>query len=100
VALAAIPVTGQQQTVVRVGTLKLVGGAPLFVAQDRGYFRREGVDIRFVYFGAVAPVATAVVTEDVEVGRRAPPVPYSTFPAAAPKSGSSQTGVRSGLGIR
>jgi NitT/TauT family transport system substrate-binding protein len=66
--LLAIPAAGQQPAVVRVGTLKLVGGAPLFVAQDRGYFRREGVDVRFVYFGAAAPVATAVVTGEVEVG--------------------------------
>jgi len=66
--LLAIPAAGQQPAIVRVGTLKLVGGAPLFVAQERGYFRRESVDVRFVYFGAAAPVATAVVTGDVEVG--------------------------------
>lgn len=66
--LLAIPAAGQQPATVRVGTLKLVGGAPLFVAQDRGYFRQEGVDVRFVYFGAAAPVATAVVTGDIDVG--------------------------------
>jgi NitT/TauT family transport system substrate-binding protein len=66
--LLAIPAAGQQPATVRVGTLKLVGGAPLFVAQDRGYFRQEGVDARFVYFGAAAPVATAVVTGDIDVG--------------------------------
>jgi NitT/TauT family transport system substrate-binding protein len=66
--LLAMPAAGQQPAAVRVGTLKLVGGAPLFVAQDRGYFRQEGIDVRFVYFGAAAPVATAVVTGDVEAG--------------------------------
>jgi len=67
-ALLALPARGQQPVTVRVGTLKLVGGAPLFVAQERGYFRQEGIDLRFVYFGAAAPVATAVATGDVEVG--------------------------------
>jgi NitT/TauT family transport system substrate-binding protein len=66
--LLALPARGQQPVTVRVGTLKLVGGAPLFVAQERGYFRQESVDVRFVYFGAAAPVATAVATGDVEVG--------------------------------
>jgi NitT/TauT family transport system substrate-binding protein len=66
--LVALPAPAQQPAAVRVGTLKLVGGAPLFVAQERGYFRQEGIDLRFVYFGAAAPVATAVATGDVEVG--------------------------------
>jgi NitT/TauT family transport system substrate-binding protein len=68
-AVLGLPAAGQQAAaVVRVGTLKLVGGAPLFVAQERGYFRQEALDVRFVYFGAAAPVATAVVTGDTEVG--------------------------------
>jgi len=58
----------QAPAVVRVGTLKLVGGAPLFWAEERGYFRQEGLDVRMVYFGAAAPVATATATGDVEVG--------------------------------
>lgn len=62
------PAYGQAPAAVRVGTLKLVGGAPLFLAEERGYFRRESIDVRFVYFGAAAPVATAVATGDVEVG--------------------------------
>ncbi len=61
-ARAQVPAT------VRVGTLKLVGGAPLFWAEERGYFREEGLDVRMVYFGAAAPVATATATGDVEVG--------------------------------
>ena len=68
IAFLGLPAPAQQPTTVRVGTLKLVGGAPLFVAQERGYFRQEGIDLRFVYFGAAAPVATAVATGDVEVG--------------------------------
>ncbi len=62
------PAPAQGPVPVRVGTLKLVGGAPLFWAQERGYFRQEGLDVRMVYFGAAAPVATATATGDVEVG--------------------------------
>ena len=58
----------QAPTVVRVGTLKLVGGAPLFWGVNKDYFRREGLQVQFVYFGAAAPVATATVTGDVDVG--------------------------------
>ena len=58
----------QAPTVIRVGTLKLVGGAPLFWGADRGYFRQEGLQVQFTYFGAAAPVATATVTGDVDVG--------------------------------
>ena len=72
-ALAAVLVLGgtvaaQGPVTVRVGTLKLVGGAPLFWAEERGYFRQEGLDVRMVYFGAAAPVATATASGDVEVG--------------------------------
>jgi len=62
------PGASQAPAVVRVATLKLVGGAPLFWAEERGYFRREGLEVRIVYFGAAAPVATATATGDVEVG--------------------------------
>ena len=58
----------QAPAVIRVGTLKLVGGAPLFWGVDRGYFRQEGLQVDFVYFGAAAPVATATVTGDIDVG--------------------------------
>lgn len=67
-SLAAVSGMAQAPTAVRVGTLKLVGGAPLFWGADRGYFRQEGLQLQFVYFGAAAPVATATVTGDVDVG--------------------------------
>jgi len=66
--IAASSSPAQTPTAIRVGTLKLVGGAPLFWASDRGYFRQEGLQVQFVYFGAAAPVATATVTGDVDVG--------------------------------
>jgi NitT/TauT family transport system substrate-binding protein len=62
------PGAGQAREVVRVATLKLVGSAPLLWAEDRGYFQREGLRVEFVYFGAAAPVATAVATGNVEAG--------------------------------
>lgn len=61
-------VQGQGPQTVRVATLKLVGGAPLFWGVSRGYFAREGVRVEFVYFGAAAPVATAVAAGTVEAG--------------------------------
>jgi NitT/TauT family transport system substrate-binding protein len=60
--------SAQAPTVVRVSTLKLVGGAPIFWGIQQGYFTKEGIRVEPVYFGAAAPVATAVATGDTEVG--------------------------------
>ncbi|HXX39344.1 MAG TPA: ABC transporter substrate-binding protein [bacterium] len=73
VAILALPVitTGlaaQTPVVVRVATLKLVGGAPIFWGIHQNYFGRQGIRVEPVYFGAAAPVATAVATGDTEVG--------------------------------
>lgn len=54
--------------VVRIGTLKLIGAAPLYVALEHGYFEEEGLDVRLEYFAAAAPIAVAVASGDVEVG--------------------------------
>ena len=58
----------QSPQLVRVATLKLVGGAPIFWGIHQGYFTKEGLNVQPVYFEAAAPVATAVATGDTEVG--------------------------------
>ena len=53
---------------IRVGLLKLSTSAPLFIAMDRGYFRDEGLNVEFKWFGAAQPIAVAVAAREVEVG--------------------------------
>ena len=66
VMLAAAPAGAAD--VVRLGTLKLVGGAPIFVALEKGYFEEEGIQVDVRWFGAAAPIATAVAAGDIDVG--------------------------------
>jgi NitT/TauT family transport system substrate-binding protein len=53
---------------IKIGTLKVAGAAPLFVAEDKGYFKAEGLDIEFVFFDAGQPTALAVVAGSVDIG--------------------------------
>ena len=51
-----------------VGGVQLPTNAPLFIANERGYFAREGLKVNFVWFTAAASVFSAVVSRDLDVG--------------------------------
>jgi NitT/TauT family transport system substrate-binding protein len=53
---------------VAVGVLRFVSSGALFVAVERGYFKREGLDLDLKFFDAAQPIAVAVVTGDVDFG--------------------------------
>lgn len=53
---------------VRVGLLKLATSAPLFLAQERGFFKDEGLAVEFKWFQAAQPIAVAVAAREVDVG--------------------------------
>ena len=59
---------GAADAPVRVGLLKLATSAPLFIAQERGYFKDEGLTVEFKWFQAAQPIAVAVAAREVEVG--------------------------------
>ena len=48
--------------------LPLVSSAPVFIAQSRGFFAAEGLEIELRFFQAAQPVALAVASGDVEFG--------------------------------
>jgi NitT/TauT family transport system substrate-binding protein len=52
----------------KIGVLRLSSSAPVFIAQDKGYFRDEGLDSDLKFFEAAQPVAVATVSGDVDVG--------------------------------
>jgi NitT/TauT family transport system substrate-binding protein len=52
----------------KVGVLRLSSSAPVFIAQDKGYFRKAGLDIELKFFDAAQPIAVATTSGDVDFG--------------------------------
>ena len=52
----------------RLGLLHTLSPAPFYIAQERGYFQDEGIDLVFRFFEAAQPIAAAAVAGDVDVG--------------------------------
>jgi NitT/TauT family transport system substrate-binding protein len=72
VALAALAI-GQKSPAhaadkVTVAALRFVSSGPLFIAQGRGYFAAEGLDVEFKFFDAAQPVAVAIASGDADFG--------------------------------
>ncbi|MBS0559398.1 MAG: ABC transporter substrate-binding protein [Proteobacteria bacterium] len=53
---------------IRLGLLHTLSPAPFYIAQERGYFAAEGVDVTFRFFQAAQPIAAAAVAGDIDVG--------------------------------
>ena len=53
---------------VRLGLLHTLSPAPFYIAQERNYFRDEGIDLTFRFFEAAQPIAAAAVSGDIDVG--------------------------------
>jgi NitT/TauT family transport system substrate-binding protein len=53
---------------IKIGVVGVTAFAPVYVAQERGYFAAEGVPAELVYFDAAAPVAVATVSGDLDFG--------------------------------
>jgi len=52
----------------KVGVLRLSSSAPVFIAQDKGYFRDAGLEIELKFFDAAQPIAVAVTSGDIDFG--------------------------------
>jgi NitT/TauT family transport system substrate-binding protein len=52
----------------KVGVLRLSSSAPVFIAQDKGYFRDAGLDIELKFFDAAQPIAVATTSGDIDFG--------------------------------
>lgn len=51
-----------------LGIIRLASQAPSFIAQERGYFKAENLDMEFKYFEAAQPMAVAIAGGDVDFG--------------------------------
>jgi NitT/TauT family transport system substrate-binding protein len=69
-ALAMSPDDARSQTALKakVGVLRLSSSAPVFIAQDKGWFKEAGLDIELKFFDAAQPIAVAVTSGDVDFG--------------------------------
>lgn len=67
-ALALPALTANAADKVSVSALTFVSSAPLFIAQDRGHFAKEGLEVEIKFFAAAQPVAVAVTSGDVDFG--------------------------------
>ena len=66
--LATWPVLAHAGDPVRLGLLHTLSPAPLYMAQESGYFRDEGIDLTFRFFDAAQPIAAAAVSGDIDIG--------------------------------
>jgi NitT/TauT family transport system substrate-binding protein len=60
--------TGARAEKIKVGLLKTVGSGPIFIAQEKGYFAAEGLEIEEVIFDSAEPIAVATVSGSIDIG--------------------------------
>lgn len=53
---------------VKVAVVSSLSSAPAFVADAKGYFRDEGLDVELVHFDSATPIAVAVASGDIDFG--------------------------------
>lgn len=54
---------------VRVGLIPVIGPAPLYVALEKGYFAKEGIDAQIQTFRSGGAILTQVAAGNLDVGR-------------------------------
>jgi NitT/TauT family transport system substrate-binding protein len=67
-ALATASEGRSQAPKVKVGVLRLSSSAPVFIAQDKGYFKEAGLDVELKFFDAAQPIAVATASGDIDFG--------------------------------
>ena len=56
---------------VKFGVFKVVGTSPVFLAEDKGYFAAEGLDVELVPFTAQEPLILGIASGDLDFGATA-----------------------------
>jgi NitT/TauT family transport system substrate-binding protein len=57
---------------IRIGTTNAIGDAPLFIAQDRGFFSDQRLNVAFVSFAAADDVIAALTAGEIDVAAGVP----------------------------
>lgn len=53
---------------IKIGLLKITGSGIAFIAQEKGYFKAEGLNAQLIYFESAQPVSVATASGDVDIG--------------------------------
>jgi len=53
---------------ITIAALTFVSSSPLFIAQEKGYYADEGLEVEFQFFRAAQPVAVAIASGDADFG--------------------------------
>jgi NitT/TauT family transport system substrate-binding protein len=85
--LCALPGAGHANDLVKVSVYQSVSDAGIYIANDRGYFKAEHIDIDLIQLDAVSSVVTALASGQVDVAGGAP-------------SAAIYNATRQGIGIR
>ena len=67
-ATGLVPAQAAERAVVSVGTANASPDGGFFIADKRGYFRDEGIDVRFVAFDSAARMVAPLGTGQLDVG--------------------------------
>ena len=67
----ALWVDGALAEHIKIGSLKTVGTGPIYIADAKGYFAAENLEIEMVVFDSAQPVAVAAVAGDIDIGATA-----------------------------
>ena len=65
---ASVVARAEEPLKAKIGVLRLQSSAPVFIAQDKGYFREVGLDVELKFFDAAQPIAVATTSGDVDFG--------------------------------
>ena len=60
--------SGGAADLVKIGVLNTSGDIAVHVANEKGYFRQEGIDIEFIVFDASAKMIPSLGVGDLDVG--------------------------------
>jgi NitT/TauT family transport system substrate-binding protein len=71
VALALNAQPGAAADKIKIGTVHSQGGASVFVALAKGYFKEQGLDAELVFFNSAAPISVAAASGDIDFGTTA-----------------------------
>jgi NitT/TauT family transport system substrate-binding protein len=85
--MGVLPGAGHANDLVKVSVYQSVSDAGIYIANDRGYFKAENIDIDLIQLDAVSSVVTALASGQVDVAGGAP-------------SAAIYNASRQGIGIR
>ncbi|OCW57665.1 ABC transporter substrate-binding protein [Hoeflea olei] len=72
-SLAAMPFVTAAQAAdsIKIGILSLTSHSPSIIAEGKGYFDEQDLDVEFVMFQAAQPMAVAIASGDIDFGMTA-----------------------------